>query len=91
MKRNFNEWLAQFRDSISDYKYYVDFDKIYRNVDKLKIELNILNSLIGSNDIENDFEEILKKYPETLGQDKAVVFPQPPIESRKYIRCLRVS
>ena len=30
------------------------------------IELNILNSLIGSNDIENDFENIVKKYPETL-------------------------
>lgn len=31
-----------------------------------KIELNILNSLIGSNDIENDFEKIILKYPEVL-------------------------
>lgn len=66
MKRNFNDWLAQFRESISDYKYYVDFDKIYRNIDKIKVELNILNSLIGSKNIEKDFEELLKKYPETL-------------------------
>ena len=40
-KRDFTEWLNNFRNSISDYKYYVDFEKIYRNVDKIKIELNI--------------------------------------------------
>ena len=66
MKRDFNEWLSKFKSSISDYTYYVDFEKIYRNVDKLKVELNILNSLIGSKDIENDFQTILIKYPETL-------------------------
>ena len=66
MSRNFNTWLSGFRDSISDYAYYVNFEKVYRNVDAIKIELNILNSLIGSKDIEKDFEVLLKKYPETL-------------------------
>jgi type II restriction enzyme len=64
--RDFNEWFSHFTDSISDYKYYVDFEKVYINIDKIKIELNILNSLIGSKNIERDFEFILAKYPETL-------------------------
>ncbi|MDD7103055.1 MAG: type II restriction endonuclease, partial [Firmicutes bacterium] len=66
MKRNFNEWLSKFKYSISDYTYYVDFQKVYTNVDKIKIELNILNSLIGSKKIEEDFENIILKYPDTL-------------------------
>ena len=66
MKRDFNEWLSNFRDSIADYKYYVDFPKVHANVDAIKIELNILNALVGSKDIETDFENIAVKYPETL-------------------------
>lgn len=66
MTRNFNEWLSKFKTSISDYTYYVDFEKIYKNVDKVKVELNILNSLIGSKNIEEEFQNILIKYPETL-------------------------
>lgn len=66
MSRNFEEWLNQFKFSISGYKYYIDFEKVYRNVENIKIELNILNSLIGSNQIEKDFENIIEKYPETL-------------------------
>lgn len=64
--RNFSEWLSGFRDSIADYGYYIDFQKVHRNVDSIKIELNILNSLIGSNNIEADFENLTNKYPETL-------------------------
>lgn len=66
MKRNFTEWLSTFRDSIATYSYYIDFKKVYGNVENIKIELNILNSLIGSKTIEKDFENILLKYPETL-------------------------
>lgn len=66
MKRNFTEWLSTFRDSIATYSYYIDFEKVYGNVENIKIELNILNSLIGSKSIEKDFENILSKYPETL-------------------------
>ncbi|MDU2985059.1 MAG: type II restriction endonuclease, partial [Actinomyces sp.] len=66
MKRNFEEWLDKFRTSISGYGYYIDFDKVVNNIEKIKIELNILNSLIGSKNIEDDFEKIVNKYPEVL-------------------------
>ena len=66
MKRNFTDWLSTFRDSIATYSYYIDFEKVYGNVENIKIELNILNSLIGSKSIKEDFENILSKYPETL-------------------------
>lgn len=66
MKRNFTDWLSTFRDSIATYSYYIDFEKVYGNVENIKIELNILNSLVGSKTIEKDFEKILSKYPETL-------------------------
>lgn len=66
MVRNFNEWLSGFRDSIADYRYYIDFEKVHRNVDNIKVELNILNSLIGSKNIKEDFKTLIKKYPEVL-------------------------
>lgn len=64
--RDFNNWLSEFRPSIADYGYYVDFEKVYRNVNSIKVELNILNSLIGSKNIEDEFESLVSKYPEVL-------------------------
>jgi type II restriction enzyme len=66
MKRNFNEWISKFKDSVADWTYYVDFPKVYRNVDSIKIELHLLNSLINSKDIENEFRTLVSKYPEVL-------------------------
>ena len=66
MKRDFKEWLSTFRPCIADYCYYCDFDKVNNNVDSIKVELNILNSLVGSKNIEQDFEDVITKYPETL-------------------------
>lgn len=65
-KRDFHTWLSNFRYSIADFGYYIDFNKVYNNVEAIKIELNILNSLISSKNIEVDFENLIKKYPETL-------------------------
>lgn len=66
MSRNFEEWFDTFRKSINSYSYYTDFAKVYENVENLKIEINILNSLIGSKDIESDFDKIMEKYPECI-------------------------
>ena len=64
--RDFDEWLSKFRPSISSYDYYIDFEKVVKNVEEIKVELNILNVLISSKNIEEEFEAIVKKYPETL-------------------------
>ncbi len=64
--RDFEEWLSYFKNSISDYSYYTDFEKIYNNIDSVKVELNILNSLVGSKNIEAEFKDLLIKYPQTL-------------------------
>lgn len=66
MLRNFDTWLSNFKVSIATYDYYVDFSKVYHNVDSIKVELNILNTLIGHPDIENEFIRLVKKYPEVL-------------------------
>ena len=66
MERNFNEWLSTMRDSIATWRYYTDFEKVYSNVESIKVELNILNSLISSRNIENEFKQLLKEYPKTL-------------------------
>ena len=66
MSRNFQEWLDSFRSSIATYDYYVDFPKIYKNIDDIRVELNILNALIGSQNIEEEFARIVTKYPEVL-------------------------
>lgn len=66
MKRDFNEWIKQFKASICDYDYYVDFKKVYGKIDSVKVELNILNSLVGSRNIEGDFSRLVSEYPQTL-------------------------
>ena len=66
MKRNFVEWLGTFKDNISDYKYYINFDKVYKNVEENKVEFNMLNYLLGSKNIEEDFINLVTKYPEVL-------------------------
>ena len=66
MERDFKQWLALFSTSIANYQYYTYFDKVFSNVDAIKVELNIMNSLIGSKNIENDFDNLLCKYPSIL-------------------------
>ena len=66
MSRDFSTWLSGFRDSIADYGYYIDFEKVYCNVDRVRLELHLLNSLIGSKNIAEDFQALVSRYPETL-------------------------
>lgn len=65
-KRNFEEWLDTMIDSIANFEYYIDFETIYKNAEIYKVELNVLNSLIGSKNIEKEFESIIERYPKVL-------------------------
>lgn len=66
MVRDFDSWLEGFRDSIASYSYYTDFEKVVNNVEEIKLYLNMMNVLIGAEDIEEKFEKLVEKYPEVL-------------------------
>ena len=66
MNRDFNEWFSTFTDTIATWRYYTDFEKVYCNTNKLKDELNILNGLVGVNNIQEEFKRIVEKYPSVL-------------------------
>ena len=66
MRKRFENWLDTFKDNISTYSFYTDFEKVYRNVNEIKIELDMLNSLIGSQNIKEDFVSLLNEHPEVL-------------------------
>lgn len=65
-KRVFDEWLSLFKDSIADYRYYTDFNKVYSNIEKNKKGLSLLNTLIGCENIEQHFDELVSSHPEVL-------------------------
>mgnify|MGYP006411345237 FL=1 len=48
------------------WEYFINWDKVFKNVSQYKIELNILNSLCGSKDFDNELIYILQNYPEVI-------------------------
>lgn len=62
----FSNFIKNLKSSIKTWDYFVNWDKVNTNIDKIKIELNILNSLIGSTNIEEDFVSLAVKYPEII-------------------------
>lgn len=64
--RDFDTWLGQFRESIASYSYYVDFEKVVANAELRKPELHLLNSLIGSRNVESDFRRLYARFPSVL-------------------------
>ncbi|MBR3091233.1 MAG: type II restriction endonuclease [Bacteroidetes bacterium] len=65
-KRLFSEWIETFTDTIANYNYFIDFQSICNNADKYKLEINMMNSLVGNHNIEKDFIKLIKKYPEVI-------------------------
>ena len=64
--RDFNEWFSEFKAVIASYDYYVDFYKVRENAEKWRSELHLMNSLLGSKNIEKDFLALCEKYQDVL-------------------------
>ena len=48
------------------HEFFVDWGKVRKNIEQFKIELGILNSLLGTKNFEGDLKKILVGYPEVL-------------------------
>jgi len=56
--------VDNLQGTLRTWDYFVDWKKVRANLNSVIIELNILNSLMGSRDFDNDFVMLIKKYPE---------------------------
>ncbi len=66
MKKDFENWINNFTKTIATYTYYTDFASVYDKIEKNKKELNILNDLIGSMNIKEDFKNMLVENPSII-------------------------
>lgn len=62
----FNEITQSFKDKITCWDYFVNWEKVLVNVQLFEKELNILNYLIGKKNLEREAFDLLKKYPESI-------------------------
>ena len=66
MKRSFNDMMLSLKNSITPADFFVDFNKVYVNIKEYELHLNMLNVLIDKNDIEKEFVELVRQYPEVM-------------------------
>ena len=64
--RNFEDWLKSFTDNINNWNYYVNYDTAYKNTASVKRQLALLNTLKGSENIEDEFRDLVQEYPECI-------------------------
>jgi type II restriction enzyme len=64
--RMFNYLMSTLKDSIKGWDYFVNWNKVNFNVKSLEVELNILNYLIGKNNIKEELKKLLTEYPKVV-------------------------
>lgn len=57
----FKNFMKQLSKTNSTLDFFVDFDKVSRNIDKISIKLNQLNYLIGKENISHSVKELYKE------------------------------
>jgi len=62
----FEYLINNLKETIRTYDFYVAWDKVLGNVNKIEVSLNILNSLIGKSNIKVEFAKLIKAYPEIV-------------------------
>ena len=62
----FEKITSSFKTKITQWNYFVNWDKVLRNVEPIETELNILNTLIGKENLRKETITLIKKYPEVV-------------------------
>ena len=65
-KRSFDHIINNLEESIMNVDWFVDFNKVIKQVDKFTNELSLLEPLLDSNDIINDLKKIILKNKEVV-------------------------
>lgn len=62
----FEYLMSTFTETIKGWDYFVKWSKVFENVESIEIQLNLLNYLVGKENIEEEFKALVTKYPEIM-------------------------
>lgn len=62
----FNKITQSFKEKITKWDYFVNWQKVFENITPIEKELNLLNVLIGKSDIEKEAFLLIKEYPQVI-------------------------
>lgn len=62
----FDKITQSFKEKITNWEYFVDWQKAFKNVELFEKELNILNYLIGKENLLEETTKLLKEYPQVI-------------------------
>lgn len=57
---------STFKEKITQWDYFVNWKKVFENIAPIEKELNLLNVLIGKEDIEGEVFKLIKEYPQVI-------------------------
>ncbi|MBU1852348.1 MAG: type II restriction endonuclease [Candidatus Omnitrophica bacterium] len=60
----FRYLIDNLKSSNTYWDYFVNWNKVFGNIENVELSLNILNYLIGKDDFEKEFKYIISKHPE---------------------------
>ncbi|KLE03268.1 type II restriction endonuclease [Aliarcobacter butzleri] len=63
MSKKFETLKNTLQDSIFTWDYFTNFEKVKNNVKKIEKELNLLNYLLGKEELEKEFLSLVQEYP----------------------------
>ncbi|MEQ9617829.1 MAG: type II restriction endonuclease [Deltaproteobacteria bacterium] len=82
----FSYLIDTLKPSITLWTYFVNWDKVLDNTNKIELHLNVLNYLIGKDNFDEEFRKILRQYPSSIEAIPALVVRDG--QSRKRFKIL---
>lgn len=66
MKQPFNEFFSALSQTNATLDYFVDFQKVIKNTNKIEVKLNQLNYLIGKGNLQQAINDLWKENPKVF-------------------------
>lgn len=58
--------ISTFKNKITTWDYFVNWQKVFNNLESIEIELNLLNYLVGKKNFDIEAAKLISKYPNVV-------------------------
>lgn len=62
----FDYITSSFKEKITTWDYFVNWNKVKHNIREIETELNLLNVLVGKKDFDNEAKRLISSYPQVI-------------------------